>query len=229
MAICIPHLGVAIYTSPKVLSTSLKFLAFQLENGRPFESFTAQGVSIHIHRFYPARPFEPVDREKFPYVFAFVRDPVDRFLSLYRNRVLRKHVHSVHQWDRARSAGLSERPSLDGFIEEFEQYFQLVPEIQHHGACQTQYLGENASFFNRIFSDKTVPGFQKFLEDITGEPVEVPWEQRSSVAGEECSAENRDWIRRHYASDYQTFSQYFAPSGSSVGANRINFEEFDRL
>ena len=213
MPIRIPHLGLAIYTSPKVLSTSLKYLAFELENGRPFDDFVIAGRQVRVHQFYPAKPFEPVSKSEYPHTIAFVRDPVNRFVSMFRNRVARKHPQSADLWRKAVSQGLPEDPSFDEFVARFDDYESMINEVRHHAAPQVEYLGSDASIYNKVFTDKSVSEFEILIEELTGKSFRLPWKQRSGPnIPVSLSKGNLAWIDRHYREDYEAFGSYFSPA-----------------
>lgn len=209
MPICIPHLGLAIYTSPKVLSTSLKSLAFQLENGWDFRDFSIAGQWTHIHYFYKARVFEPVNPAEYPHTVAFVRDPVERFLSMFRHRVRTKRAKSRYHWEKAIEAGLPEKPTVRQFIKEFEAYSTLIPEIRHHAAPQTEFLGNQDGYYSQIFNDATVPEFECLIEALSGSRATVPRKQVSTPDPTVAVSKGElRWIRKRYAEDYQVFGSY---------------------
>ena len=213
MPIRIPHLGLAIYTSPKVLSTSLKYLAFEVENGRPFDDFVIAGRQVHVHNFYPAERFKPVNKSEYPHVVAFVRDPVKRFVSMFRNRVARKHQQSAHLWRKAESLGLPEDPSFSEFIARFDDYSALMIEIRHHAAPQIEYLGLDEGFYDRIFTEKSIPEFEKLVKELGGKEIRLPRMQRSGAESPVLlNKANLGWIRDFYAQDYAAFGKHFPPA-----------------
>jgi len=211
--ILIPHLGLAIYTSPKVLSTSLKYFAFELENGRPFEELRKAGHPIWVHRHYPARPFEPVDRREFPHVVAFVRDPVKRFVSMFRNRVIKHHEQTAGKWSEAATKGLERTPSFSDFIAKFDHYDALIPDVRHHAAPQVEYVGADSGFYDEVFTAESVSEFESFVHDLSGIELHLPWVQRSGLeASVTLDNVNLTWISERYSEDYQVFGRWFPPA-----------------
>jgi len=213
MPICISRLGLAIYTSPKVLSTSLKYFAFELENGRPFEELRKAGHQNWVHRHYPARPFEPVDRNDFPHVVAFVRDPVRRFVSMYRNRVVKNHAHTAESWRRAEGLGLEGTPTFSDFMANFDQYDTLVPDVRHHALPQVEYLGTDSAYFDATFTETSVSQFESLVHGLSGATLRLPWVQRSDTdAPVPLDNDALSWIRDRYSEDYRVFGEWFPPA-----------------
>lgn len=81
---------ISYYPVPKCACTSLKLVFFRIENGYDFRNFRVNGKMRYIHSFYASRKFanaRDLDGDDH-FRFAVVRDPVERLLSCYSNRVL---------------------------------------------------------------------------------------------------------------------------------------------
>lgn len=203
MPILIPKLGLQIYTSPKVLSTSLKHLAFEIENGFSFEPYEVNGQRVHIHKLSPVLRFAPPDLNSCPRVVVFLRDPVDRFISLYRDRVLLRRKRSQQQWRHLWLRGLSHRPTLKEFLDNLPAYRQSVPEVRHHSKAQVDFVGDNAGLFERIFSPGSVEHFEQFVSELSGHRVKLPHRHVSSVPFKDVvTDEIGQQIRDIYLEDY---------------------------
>lgn len=221
MAIGIPHIGLLIYTSPKVFSTSLKYLAFSLENEREFVPFVAEGKIYHIHHFYPARPFTPPDRERYPHVVAFVRDPLARLLSAYGNRVLVRRKQSEKDWRRAVSKGLSAQPTFSQFVSSLQRYRDGIPEIHHHTAPQVEFLGRDLGVYDRVFGAHNLMEFESFVGELAGKSIYFPHEQRSPRPnGLSVKAQIRNLVRSFYSADYDALRDDLPPESSQLGHSR---------
>ena len=196
--------GVYVVTSPKVLSTSLKLCAFEVENGREFVPFKVRGRVNHIHNFFPAKGFEKVDRSKYPVVVCFFRDPLERFVSMYANRVLRKNQKSAHHWEAAENRGVDPFPSLEFFAKNLDLYRRELREIEHHSKEQVYFLGRRPDHYDHIFSPDLVNEFEEMLSSRLGRPVILPHAQKSAGANElAVSEEVRSVVRKRYRADYR--------------------------
>ena len=213
----IPSLGLSIYTSPKVLSTSLKSLAFELENQRTFEPFIHGGRVKNVHNLYPAKPFRAPDRARFSLVVAFVRDPVERLKSAYRDRVVRRHGQSAAAWRRAVESGLPEAPGFGEFVDLLEAYRLAIPEIDHHCAPQVHFLGRSPQVFDRVFNVQNVGEFESLVSERAKFRVQVPRTNRSKQMVLDPSPTTLQKIHHHFADDYIAFEGLFEggdPRGS---------------
>lgn len=207
MSIPIRRVGVEIFTSPKVLSTSLKHLAFEIDNDRPFEDSMADGPKS-VHNIYPARAFqETTPLPEFVRV-GFVRDPVERLLSAFRNRVIKRSPNELAQWSQVREQGLDPSPSLEYFVENLSLYQKALPTIMHHSAPQVFYLGNQSDFYEHIFSDRQTMEFQNYLSELLGRRITLPWTQISQKDMPFTITSNIiERVREYYKEDYEVFGE----------------------
>jgi len=208
MSIIFREARVQVFTSPKVLSTSLKHLAFELENGYEFQPFSVFGRTIHIHHLMPAKTFnKTTPLEGFTRI-AFIRAPIPRFVSMYANRVLRKHKASLHGWEEAEKRGLPLLPKIDFLVSHLEQYRDAVMEIRHHSAPQANFLGSNPDFFDAIFTPETVSDFENLLSMRLGQKITLPHKQSSPVSKKiKVSRRSASALEAFYSEDVGLFAQ----------------------
>jgi Sulfotransferase family len=199
---------------PKVACTSIKHAFFQVENGRGFLDFTANGQYFHIHRIYPTRNFVDLPQARIAdhLRLAVVRDPVRRLLSCYGDRVIYNRVLSARAAGPAlAAAGLPTNPGLELFIDRLEDYHRAVPDLTHHAAPHTRFLGHDPSYFSDIFSMRQLPDMAARLTALLGQTVEIahfqthgPKFDPAILPGPSLAA-----IRRFYAEDYDLWGRYF--------------------
>ena len=213
--IVLPQYDLEIRTCPKVLSTSLKAMAFELEHGRELEPRVTKGHLYSVHSVFPSRPFEMQEQSSMKVRVAFVRDPVERFLSLYKNRILTKHQLSQADFAKLPQSGLDPNPSLNQLIRNLNRYRKNMPTIDHHAALQVDYLGSDIAYYDRIFTIEQVPDFEDFMSGLAGTEVRLPFHQRSGSKAVEMSWMTEQRIRWYYRRDYRAFSQVLE-SGSWV-------------
>jgi hypothetical protein len=193
----------------------LKHWAFEFENGRTFEPYLAQGFAKNIHHIYPTNLFASTTHENGFTRVAIVRDPLDRFTSLYRNRVLRKHGAASPYWNKIVEHGLPYTPSLEFFVNEFEAYASLSKDIAHHSRPQIDFLGTSAAWYDHVFSFQDVNQLEKFLTNRIGEPQTLPHEQGSSkysnseIAKKNLPRGSKRRIKKLFKDDYEVFGRFF--------------------
>lgn len=214
MAVFNTKFAFSYYAVPKSACTSLKAMAFEIENGFPFRTFTANGSFKHIHLFYPSMNFRlsrQLDKDG-QYRFAVVRDPVERFLSAYSNRVLH---HDELSPARLANAGaphhLVPRPAVNVFVDRLGEYRAMSDSILHHTEPQVFFLGLDHAFYNQLFAMGELGELEGFVRERTGLDVHLGHEQRGgrkidrSVLTEQSIRKLEDF----YAKDYQIYGQFF--------------------
>lgn len=185
------------------MSTSLKHAAFELDNGYPFKSFQANGDEVFIHRFYPLREFPGKHSLSASTSIAVIRDPLERFVSLYRHRVIMRRVQTKGQFERAVELGLPRDPSLEQFAELLQFYRNAVPDIAHHGAPQSYFLGATLDQFDYTFSTSNSGGLASLLTNMAGRNVEFQELNKTKVVGTlDIPPRVCTLIREYYEADY---------------------------
>lgn len=199
---------------PKCSSTSLKFLFFEIENGRPFEPYTENGTHWHIHNAaYPFVPFEdlPHDRIAGHRRVCVVRDPVSRLLSCYANRVVaRGDLNTLDLSPELRAMGVVEAPDIATFIRFLPEYRALSPVVAHHSEPLSHFLGRDPAYFDRIFNTGQVDDFVADLSKVIGPVPKVGRRttSRSRSFGSQLTPEDRARIHDLFAEDLETFGRF---------------------
>ncbi|MEM9811991.1 MAG: sulfotransferase family 2 domain-containing protein [Pseudomonadota bacterium] len=213
------------FSVPKCACTSLKTFFFEVENGEPFRPFRANGKLRHIHNAaYGSKPFE---REAHPemadhWKAAIVRDPVDRVVSAYANRVLgHRCLAGIALTEEDREKGLTECPDLPTFARHLWRYRKLSRDVEHHVAALTHFLGRDASYYDALYP---MSGVGQFVEDVAARIGPVPALQRMQTSGgqkvgrEQLGPRVIAKIERMYAADYETYGHVFAARPQTVAA-----------
>lgn len=200
---------------PKVACTSLKSMFFKLENGHAFVPYTINGRSKNLHNI----GYGTLLRDAYPewrirdfHRVALVRDPVKRLLSAYSNRVLHhKELSQKLAGDKLAALNLQPDPDLDLFVEKLEGYLQAHPSILHHIRPMVDYLGEDASYFSKLYRLEDMDQFARDISDRTGKEVVVGREQASGrkFKPSDLSEAHIRKLKDYYEVDYRVFGDYF--------------------
>lgn len=202
-------------SAPKVACTSIKRTFFYIENGFAFRRFATNGKKWNIHTLYKPQPLSRQLKEEIDGYFrlAFVRDPVQRFLSAYSNRVL--HHGNMQSEFKARTqlqaAGLPTKPDIHLFIEKFDTFTAASQAVHHHTRPLVYFLGKDPKYFHKLFKLSEMPEFEKLIYERTGVEVTVPRLQTGGpkISRDELSKHEIRKIERLYSMDYKAFSAYF--------------------
>lgn len=210
MPITLPKFRIHYTPAPKVACSSLKSWFFHLENGRPFENMVRNGGVFHIHNYYSTTPFRKLahgDSERF-WKFAVVRDPVRRLISCYSNRVVYyNELSDRHLSPEKVKSGANPSPSLEEFIEKLEIYMDASDSIKHHASPLVYFLGDMASYYDRVFKIEELPLLEDELNGRTGGAIKIPHEQAGGpkIDAASLSTNSLDKIRAIYKADYDVF------------------------
>lgn len=215
MAIFNYQLKLSYYSAPKCACTTLKHVFFEIENGFSFKPFSANGKRYYIHSLYPSQPFGLASRldKANHHKIAVVRDPIDRLLSCYRNRVVHhRELCSEMLSAQALREGLVPDPSLAKFIDCFDLYRAHSHPIAHHSEPLVYFLGERPEYFSKIYKVNDVNGeLVKDLMTVFGVQLTPEYRQTGgpTLSRYDLLPAQVAKIQRFYEQDYATFHRYF--------------------
>lgn len=213
MAIIVDKIKLAYFPAPKVACTSLKLMFYQVENGRSFTRSIINGEVFHVHHHYPAIPFEKNPHERISDLekVCVVRDPVDRFISSYTNRVIfHGELDKSRLPAKAIAAGAKPRPSLEEYVERIELYRKYSISIRHHTESQVTFYGRDRKYFQKIYGMSDLESFRGDVSDRLGEDVELPHAQSGGpkISKADLSSNATRKIRDMYYEDYEIFKRF---------------------
>lgn len=217
MPIVLKRYPIAYYPTPKVACTSIKLALYEVECGTRFERLPAEdGTLTDIHNSWRVtNAFTPVHTPESYYKFAIVRDPLERFLSAFANRVIEyRELDETHlrnlEGDLAR---LTPNPSLSDFIARLDLYRAASAPICHHTDPQSLFIGGTLSYYNRVFRFCELDHIAPALKDAVGASLTLPHEQRGGlkIPLAELSIEERRIMSQFYAEDYRLLEDFYKP------------------
>ncbi|MEM7241098.1 MAG: sulfotransferase family 2 domain-containing protein [Pseudomonadota bacterium] len=208
---------ISVVTIPKCLSTSLCHFFFALENGVEADELVVKGkpAKINVHKHYFTHGFEKC-KELSGRGFwraTFVRDPMSRIISTYRNRILHAEILKKQGvTDKKLLNSLPSRPDLETFVMNLESYQKAHKKVLHHTHPLSYFLGKKPSYFNRIYTMKQVAEFRDEMKNRMKRPV--PEVRRLYTEGPEFSVSDlnqkcRNHIETMFEEDYRIFGKYF--------------------
>jgi hypothetical protein len=211
MKVCLcPKLGIIYYPVPKNGGTSLRNILYRLETGKeypdPDELFRMFGTS---------GSFEPVEHPGMERI-AVLRDPVERFLSAYRSRVIvYREIRRSAMQEAGIPESIPEHPSLEEFLIHLDHYRRLI-QIYRHTNSQTHFLGGDPAFYHHLFRLEEPSELEGFLAARVGFEVRLPRLRVSCVTQAPCPDAIRSEIHRIYESDYRFLHAAFS---GNIGAS----------
>ena len=214
MSVTIAKFNLFYASIPKIACTSLKMYFFKLENGHDFSSFKANGKRVDIHRIYKPKPMNEILQKnisKFDKI-AFVRDPVERFLSAYSNRVIfHGDMENKLSTKELSNLELPTKPDIHTFIQNYEIYAKISRPIFHHTKAISYFLGNDPTIYERLYKLSEIEIFENDIEKRTNQRIKVPHLQTGGPKVQKCelTAAEVSKIKSLYEEDYNNFGSYF--------------------
>ena len=205
-----PGLGLIFYPVPKNAGTSIRNILFELEEGRPYHD------PANLFRIFGRPgPFLPVAVGNFTRI-AILRDPVERFVSAFRNRVLQYgEINREVMRQRGVPEELPEKPDFGTFLGNLAEY-RKIGQIAHHTNAQVFFLGKNPEFFDQLFSFSDLAPLRQLLSERAGRELSLPRLRTGEGTrdAESPSPEQVEMLKRLYAEDYLFMGKAGIPAAS---------------
>lgn len=134
------------------------------------------------------------------YRFCIIRDPIDRFISAFANRVLFFKKISLK----------SGKPfDLETFISKFDYIQENSLDISVHFRPQYYYYGD-LDKFHHVYKMNELDKLKKRLEEIFNTKLPSLHLQKSHNVIKPVLNENQiDWVKNKYSIDYDNYQKYF--------------------
>lgn len=206
----------AYFSLPKVACSSLKHLVYKLENGHDFDPKKVQPRNPNlknIHQIHPSRTFKQVDWKAMEgyWRFTVVRDPIERIISAYSDKVLRfrtlvnvppsknapAEVHALYE-------SLNKEPDLNTFCCNIEAYRKVSKKVDRHVCPISCYLGPDLGIYDKVYRFDALDQLVADLSERTGEDVTLPHRNQSKrgLGPGDLSSEAFDAISAFTAAEY---------------------------
>ena len=191
---------------PKNCSSSIKTYLYEMLNGKKWKSYENNGKQFHIHTHWSLENKKNPDRESV-FVksntmksFVVLREPIKRYISAFANRVVE---HGA--------LGSSEKLTLDEFTNDFETYINDFTDIKHHMTPQSDWICDNLSDFDWVFTTNEIQKMHKIISKYTKTNIDFPRLQTGgpNLNLTDLSKENFYRLIDYYYEDYKTMRDYF--------------------
>lgn len=210
------RLRLAYFPVPKVANTSVKYILYEAEYGHKFEPRVdpRSQATLHIHKVFPT----PYWSEDFVGMtsgytrLCLVRDPLERLVSAYRNRVVHHRELSPHKVnvERLQELGLAPDPTLEQFVENLEGYRAACKSIKKHTDPLVAFLGEDPRLYDLVLRIDELARIQSLCVALGAAPPTISWMQKGGPAmtKQMLSDSQRERLRVFYAKDYEVFGAH---------------------
>ena len=165
----------AFFSIPKSASTSIKCTLFRLREGVDWS-----GIPDRVHpqfpTYFPITPKDFLDLEDY-YKFTVVRDPIERFLSSYNNRVhfhkdIANHLTKIYRSEanfRQLFPDLCFFPDINNYILNLDSYQKLCHSIMHHTIPSFYFIGADLYFFDKVYPINRLKELEHDITKLTGQ------------------------------------------------------------
>lgn len=142
-----------------------------------------------LHKNWPTHLFTPSTTD---FKICFIRDPIERFESAYRDIVLKRKV--IQDFD------------VNNFIKNFNKYL-TNESVKHHFQPQTIYIGSDPEYYTQIFNIENLQPFYNFLYTefeykAKGKVWNATQPQKLNI-----NIENLEILKKYYNSDIEFISK----------------------
>jgi hypothetical protein len=231
MAIVSHRLKLVYFAVPKNACSSVKQMLFHADTGRPFDPLAETGdAAAEVHRLYPSvEDGGKIERWMGGYTrFAILRDPVARFWSGYRDRIVARQdmKHAAEQYERARGnlrrAKLPALPDPDTFAANIATYVASVHIVEHHFRPQADFVGNVWQQLSFATGLEGLPRIQALLSERAGFTVPMAHANATARATTDEPALAPASLRKlhdYYAADYDLLDRLgiaHAPRGRAT-------------
>jgi len=190
---------------PKAACSTLKFAFLRLENEQLADAYHADELK-RIHQYFSRKPQNWVSlrdlRRKGSFRFTVVRDPIDRFMSAYQNRVVDYSDLENKAFQKRRRADLSRSPSIDELALNLHAYCETNASINHHVRPQAEFIRDKAAF-DRIYAMSDLPALADDVFDQTGVRLTLAKSNSSKTEKPRLAADALEALQQFYAVDYE--------------------------
>jgi hypothetical protein len=216
---------IAYVPIPKNACTSLKIFFYELKNNVELkEHFT----KIHGRFDYWAIDFDRFAEDRKFFKFIVIRDPIERFVSAYNNRV-KMYRELSKGWFTTNypnpepflkafeERSLSFDPAIGEFARRIEDYVELNHTIRHHFIPQHNFFHGRPEIFNKVYNIRQMSELASDIANRIGQPASFQNVQETKdlpnpARLSDLSAAELSHIQAYYQQDYRILSPYLQRS-----------------
>ena len=199
-----PRAGLAFISIPKNASTTVRAMIYAARKGR-LPNFNPDRP-LKIHQLVTPDPVVfDLSRYRRLTTFAIVREPVRRFVSAFRNRIL-------HHGDGVKRGELGEEfLDINHFALNLEEAIWRSNSVAHHFSMQIMRMGGTTAGVDRIFRIDQLDEAAALMSEAFGRKIEpiVTQQGGPKMTVDALSPAALRALEAYYAADYEALAGYF--------------------
>lgn len=211
MSVDVKELGLTYYPITKTGSTSIKYALMTLAGKEKLIGDLDNDVHRHMGTHYtdPLRLLSDGRAGR----FTIVRDPLDRLLSAFSNRIGHFDVLRKSDGSALDRLGVARAPSLETFVLDIEKYCAVSSDLRLHIASPRCFVGSSLLQFDHVFRFERLDEVAAFLSARSGKTIDVPRLQAGGVkyTPADLSPEALAKALRFCRYDYAFLVDYYDP------------------
>lgn len=216
MPVRVKSTDLVYFPVPKIACSSIKYVLLNhnkdgMADRLPLTS-KLRGRISNPHDYYPARLFRPwyslqYGARKW---ICVVRDPLQRFLSGFSNRIQYHQDLLKHGYPEALDKkGLSQAPDLEEFVDCFERYSHNSRHVKQHFRPMCDFLGKDPEKFFKVISFDRLPEIEKLFAQ-NGLTISLPHLQAGGtrISADQLGSRAKSKLLKLFEEDYTIWGRY---------------------
>ncbi|MSU88404.1 hypothetical protein GE300_02080 [Rhodobacteraceae bacterium 2CG4] len=223
MPIYCERLRIAYFPVPKVGSSTMRSVLYTINNGLDLDRVDAHRGADKTRpeiraRFHKVAKADRAQRHPDYETLAIVRDPLARFVSGFRNKILDGQLERLENGPVVRDSTLPSRPDIDAFLENFDQYMARSGMLKRHFRPMSFYLGRNLRWFDHVYRLEQFATLEAFLDARIGAKIAFPHKKKKDDRAEiTLTPAQQARVREIYRADYALLESPTRSSGKTSG------------
>lgn len=164
------------------------------------ELFVENAKNIGYKNLIKKMKYYKVSNHRQEVRFCILRDPIDRFLSAYTNRIL------YHR-------DFNPEISIDELMERIDD-LMIDPRFKtasFHFRTQAESIGSNPKLYTHIFKMSEMSKIKKLLEEYCQFPLpDLQLQQSGGIQKPVLTKQQVEWVKKRYEIDYQIYGEWMS-------------------
>lgn len=196
--------ALAYFPIPKCACTSLSHLLYEVIHGEVYE-----GNNVH-KTFNAGRAELSLSRYQEYFKFVVIRDPIERFISGYRNRIV---YHDDLALDLRKNGKPVNVPDINTFADNLDHFIRKNKKVANHFQPQSLRLGNDLKVFDAVYPIEQIDNLIEQLSTRVGRSLKLGRYQESgpNMSLQDLSEKAMQKILKFYEQDYALLADYYSP------------------